>query len=438
MELCTEQDMGYIFAPPSSALMRLASLYDNANQPVNVHVDELLGKHFAVLGSSGSGKSCSVALIITKILEHHPNAHVLLLDPHNEYSSAFPELAEVLNVDNMKLPLWLLNFEEAIRVLIRGGTPPERESQITILRDAIAKSRRQYAEESKISAAITVDTPSPYRISDLYRVLNDGMGKLDKPDTALPYLRLKNRLDSLRSDKRFSFMFHEGLDVSDTLSELVGRILRIPVNGKPLAILDLSGVPSEITDVVVSLCARLMFDFAVWSIREEMPPVLMVCEEAHRYVPHDESAGFAATARAITRIAKEGRKYGLALALVTQRPSELSPEALSQCGTVFAMRLANELDQNFVQRAVPDAARGILASLPSLPTQQAIVVGEGVPVPMRVRIDPLPPGRYPHSAGARFSQMWQEDNTSVEGRDEAVRRWRLQQRQVVARTQARL
>ncbi len=231
----------------------------------------------------------------------------------------------------------------------------------------------------------------------------------------------------MRGDKRFAFMFAEGLNVPDSLPEVVGQLMRIPVKGKPLAIW-ISGVPSEITDVVVSLSCRIIFDFAVWSHRDRMPPVLLACEEAHRYVPADERIGFAATARAITRIAKEGRKYGLALALISQRPSETFREALSQCGTVFALRLGNEMDQDYVARTVPDAARGMLSALPSMPTQQAIVSGEGVPIPMRIRLDNLPANRRPRSAGAEFSKAWQTDSSDAALRDEGVRRWRQQTR----------
>lgn len=425
----TEDDLRAIFARSGQSNIRLGTLYDDPGQAAYVQIDDLLSKHFAVLGASGSGKSCTVALILSKILEQHPNAHILLLDPHDEYPTAFGPLAETINVDNLKLPFWLLDSEEAVRVLVRGGTPAERESQALILRDLIARARRQFAGEGAAAASVTVDTPVPYRLSDLTRFLNEAMGKLDRPETTMPYLRLRSRLESLRSDKRFAFMFSEGFDVPDTLPELVGRLLRLPVEGKPLAILDLSGVPSEVTDVVVSLCGRIIFDFAVWSQRETMPPVLLVCEEAHRYVPEDESMGFTATARTITRIAKEGRKYGLALALVTQRPSELSPEALSQCGTVFALRLTNELDQELVARTVPDAARGMLSALPSLPTQQAIVSGEGVPIPMRIHIDDLAAGRRPRSEAAEFSKAWRAASGDGVLRDEGVRRWRMQARQ---------
>jgi DNA helicase HerA-like ATPase len=425
----TQDDLHLIYNHPSIFDLRIGTLYDDAQQAAYVQIDDLLGKHFAVVGSTGSGKSCTVALIVDAILTAHPNAHVLMLDPHNEYASAFGDKAELLNVDNLHLPLWLLDGEEAVRVLVAGGNSAERETQAMILRDTIVRARRHYANYSPGSSSITVDTPSPYRIADLVRFLNEQMGRLDKPDTSLPYLRLRTRIESLRADKRFSFMFSEGLDVADTLADVLGTLMRIPVDGKPIAILDLSGVPSDVTDVVVSLCCRLIFDFALWTPREAMPPVMIVCEEAQRYVPAQPEAGFGATERAITRIAKEGRKYGLALALVSQRPSELAPEALSQCGTIFALRMGSEVDQQFVARAMPDSAQTMLSALPSMPTQQALVSGEGVRLPMRIRLDDLPPEQRPHSEGAAFSTEWLQDRSGGTLREEGVRRWRLQARQ---------
>ena len=258
------------------------------------------------------------------------------------------------------------------------------------------------------------------------------MGRLDKPDTSMPYLRLKTRLESLRDDRRFAFMFSDRLARQDALSQIVGRLLRIPVSGKPLTIMDLSGVPSEIAGVIVSLSCRLIFYFALWSDRERMPPVLLVCEEAHRYIPADERVGFAAAARMITRIDREGRKYGVSLALVSQRPSELSAQALSQCGTIFALRLANELDQRFMETVMPDAARGNLALLSSLGTQEAIVCGAGVPLPMRIRFDDLPCGHRPRSEGADFAKAWQTELADADFRDEGVRRWRQRSRKRLA------
>jgi DNA helicase HerA-like ATPase len=428
----TDADLTIIFAPPSHSNVRIGTLYHDASQPAFVLVNELLRSHFTVLGTTGSGKSCAVSLLLSAILADHPMAHVIVIDPHNEYTRAFGKAAEVISVDNLQLPFWLFDFEEAVGILVRGGTAQEQEAQAIILKDAITRARRHYAGESRAAATLSVDTPTPFRVSDLVRFIYEAMGKLDKADTSLPYLRLKTRLESLRDDRRFAFMFSDWLAGQDALSQIVGRLLRIPVSGKPLTIMDISGVPSEIADVVVSLSCRLMFDFAVWSDRGRMPPVLLVCEEAHRYVPADERVGFAATARVITRIAREGRKYGVSLALISQRPSELSAQALSQCGTIFALRLANDLDQRFMETVMPDAARGTLATLSSLGAQEAIVCGEGVPLPMRIRFDDLPRGRRPRSEGADFAKAWLTDSADVDFRDEGVRRWRQQSRKRVA------
>lgn len=421
-------DLDAVYGQASAASLHLGSLYHDRARPALAQMDELLAKHFAIVGTTGSGKSCAVTVILSDILERHPGAHIVLLDPHNEYARAFGDRAELIDIANLQLPLWLLNFEEAVRVLVRGGDSHDQEAQAMILKDAITRARRHFAGEEFSAAAITVDAPMPYRVFDLLRFVYDAMGKLDKPDTSIPYLRLRTRIESLRDDRRFAFMFSEGFVVKDELAPILSRLLRIPTERKPLSILDLSGIPSEIVDVVVSLSCRIIFDFALWCERARMPPLLVVCEEAHRYVPADASTGFAAAARAITRIAKEGRKYGVSLALVSQRPSELAAQALSQCGTVFALRLANEADYHFVSTLLPDAARGLLTALPSLETQEAIVSGQGVPLPMRIRFDDLAPDRRPHSEAAQFSRVWKSESVDGGFVDEAVRRWRAQSR----------
>jgi uncharacterized protein len=423
-----ETDRAAIYARPSAAAIRVASLHDDPEQPAHLAIDELLAGHFAVLGTSGSGKSCAVALILRALLADHPHAHVIVVDPHDEYAAAFGDLAEVIDIDNLDLPFWLFDFEEAVEVLVRGGTMREQEAQAIILKDAMLRARRQAAHPESGSGALTVDTPVPYRISDLVRFIDEAMGKLDNPDTAAPYLRLKLRLDSLRGDPRFAFMFSDQLLVRDILAEVVGRLLRLPANGKPLTVLDLSGVPSEIADVVVSLACRLAFDYCRWSARGSTPPILLVCEEAHRYVPADERIGFQATTRSITRIAKEGRKYGIGLALVSQRPVELSPAALSQCGTILALRLGNDRDQRFVAVALSQAAQEMLAELPSMRTQEAIVLGRAVALPMRIRLDDLPAAHRPRSESARFSAAWREGLAAPVDLEEGLRSWRQQTR----------
>jgi len=423
-----EIDLTVVYTRPSATNVSIGTLYHDPRRSAFVVVDELLAKNFAVLGATGSGKSCAVTLLLLAILAEHKHAHIVLLDPHNEYGKAFWDVAEIVNVDNLQLPLWLLDFEEAVGVLVRGGTAQEQEAQGIILKDAIIAARRRFVAEDLTAASVTVDTPVPFKASDLLRLIDEAMGKLDHPDSSAPYLRLITRLESLLHDRRFAFMFSDWLVTRDTLAQILGRLLRIPVNNKPMTIIDLSGIPIEIADIVVSLLCRLTFNLAVWAEREQMPPVLLVCEEAHRYAPASAGVGFAAASRAINRLAREGRKYGIALALITQLPSELSSQALSQCGTIFALRLGHYLDQRFMETALPDAARGMLASLPSMRTQEAIAFGEGVPLPMHIRFDDLPPDRRPRSESADFSKAWRADVAGVDFLKEGIRCWREQSR----------
>ena len=421
-------DVKIVYAQPQTANVQVGTIHQDQTTPAFLMINDLLAKHFAVLGTTGSGKSCSVALILRKILTAHPAGHVVLLDPHNEYRSAFADMAEVIEPQNLSLPCWLLSIDEIASVMVRAGDEAEQQSQLNILKDTILESKRRYAGRDGDTAHFTPDTPVPYRLTDLIRIINDNMGKLDKADTSAPFLRLLSRLEQLNADKRFGFMF-SGLLVRDSMPAVLSRFLRIPVEGKPLTIVDLSGVPSEIVDVVVSVISRLVFDFAVWSDRTRTPPLLLVCEEAHRYIPEDTDAySFTSTKTALSRIAKEGRKYGVSLCLVSQRPSELSATVVSQCGTLFALRMNNTKDQDFVAAAMPENGLGLLAVLPALRRQEAVVVGEGVTVPMRLRFDTLNSDELPRSGDAPFAEAWEQERVPPEFVVETIDRWRRQQR----------
>ncbi len=424
--MASHADLSQVYARPAVTNVCVGALFQNDQVPAYLITDELLGKHFAVLGTTGVGKSCALALILRAILAENPSGHIVLLDPHNEYAQAFADRAETLSPEDLQLPYWLLNFEEVIQVVI-GDRGADTVTQAAILKEAIVAAKIKFAGDGAAVEHITVDTPVPYRLGDLLRILDEGMGQLEKPENSVPYLRLKARIESLKADRRYGFMF-SGLVVRDNLADILARILRIPVSGKPLTVVDLSGVPSEIVDVVVSVLCRMIFDFAVWSARELSTPVLLVCEEAQRYVPSDESLGFAPTRRVISQIAKEGRKYGVALCLVSQRPSELSGSILSQCNTLFALRMSNDQDQDFVSRALPESARGFLGALASLRTRDAVVVGEGVSVPMRLRFNELAEQYRPQSASAAFSTAWRDDREPRSLIADTVARWRLQQR----------
>jgi len=424
--LATTEERARIYAPPKTASIRIGTIHPTNDLPAYLLTDELLGKHFAVLGSTGSGKSCSVALILRGILQDLPNGHVIVLDPHNEYSNVFGDAAKMLSPDDIRLPYWLLNFEEIVEVMVGRGRS-DKEIQATILRSEIVKAKRKFAGGGPGTENITIDTPVPYSLSELVTNINNHMGKLENPENSTPYLRLLSRIEDLRSDQRYAFMF-SGLVVRDVLADILSSMLSIPVQQRPFTILDLSGVPSEIVDVVVSVLCRMIFDFALWSVPAKALPMLLVCEEAHRYVPRDDNIGFEPTKRTLSRIALEGRKYGVSLALVTQRPSELSANILSQCNTLFALRMSNERDQEIARRALPENALGLLGALPSLRTQEAVIVGEGVSLPMRVRFDDLDEPHRPKSGSAEFSTRWKKEDCTRSFIEETMERWRAQTR----------
>ena len=419
----TSEDIALIYAKPNTWTLAIGSLHQDETRPAYLLSQEFLSKHSAIVGTTGSGKSCALTLILRTLLSAHPNGHVVLLDPHGEYAAAFPDLAERVTPDKLQLPYWLFSFEETCEVFC-SSDPIARSREIPILKDAILAAKQDYlCDDAAKLAQLTVDTPVPYRINRLEKRIAEAMGKLDRPDSSLPYVRLLATMEALRKDRRYAFML-EGLALRDGMGEILSRILRIPVEGKPITIIDISAVPSEIVNAVVSVLCRLIFDFALHSEREEAIPVLMVCDEAHRYIPRDESLGFEPTIRSISRIAKEGRKYGVSLCLVTQRPAELSETILSQCSTIFALRMNNEKDRSYVRAMLPDDAAGLMAALPTLRQREAIAVGEGVAHPMRIRFADLPPEHRPRGEAANFPKAWEDDRKGRDFVNEIVERWR--------------
>lgn len=423
------EDVASVYANGRGADVRIGTLHQDPSRPVHIHVDNLLGKHFAILGTTGAGKSCATALILRSVLDSFPNGHVVMLDPHNEYARAFAERAEVLDPTTVRLPYWMLNFAETASIFCSQDVAT-REYELAILKEAILKARREFAATQSGRANvghITVDTPSPYLLADVLATVEKGLGRLEKVGGALPYLRLQSRIEAMRADDRFGFMFSRDF-VDDTLAEIVSRLIRVPVDGKPITIIDLSGVPSEIVDVLVSVMCRMIFDFALWSVEHHAAPTLLVCEEAHRYVPRDERLGFEPTRRAITRIAMEGRKHGVSLCLVSNRPSELSATMLAQCNTIFALRMSNQQDQEFVRSVLPEGTNGLLAALPALRPQEAVAIGDGVSIPLRLRFDDLDDAHRPRSTTAPFAHAWKRQALGQDFVRDTITRWRHQRR----------
>ncbi|GGC35190.1 ATPase [Novosphingobium marinum] len=421
----TNSDLRQIYASDGRACIQVGNVYPTKDIRAGIYVDAFLGKHFALLGSTGTGKSTSAALILHRICEAAPEGHVLMIDPHGEYSAAFRNTGLILDVSNLQMPYWLMNFEEHCEVFLTSSGN-DRQVDADILAKCLyqARMKNRLAEQM---GKITVDAPIPYLLSDLSTIIQNEMGKLDKASTSAPYMRIKNKIDEMKSDPRYQFMF-SGMLVGDTMSEFLAKIFRLPARGKPISIVDVSGVPSDITSTVVAVLSRLVFDFAIWAREEKTRPVLLVCEEAHRYVPSEKHADDSSVGRVLSRIAKEGRKYGISLGLITQRPSDLAEGVLSQCGTIISMRLNNDRDQAFVKAAMPEGSRGFLDSIPALRNRECIICGEGVSIPIRATFDDLEEFKRPASEDPSFTQLWNGGGGEEEMVVRTVQRWRAQGR----------
>jgi len=398
-----QRDLAAVYDLAGRHALTIGQLSQDETIAARIAIDDTLNRHFAVVGTTGVGKSTAVSLLIRKAIEARPDLRVLILDPHNEFSSAFPEQSIRINTQTLDLPFWLFRLEELVEVLFRGRDPIPEE--VDLLRDIIPLAKHTYrnpasnglVRRSSDSGGITVDTPVPYRIADVFKIIDDRLGLLETKHDRPIYRSLRIRIDAAVNDPRYRFMFASRL-IEDNIHQTIGHIFRVPHHGRPITCFELAGLPSEVVNSVCSVLARLAFDIAMGS--HGKLKLLVLCEEAHRYMPADPRLGFAPTRHALSRIAKEGRKYGCFLGVVTQRPGELDPTVLSQCSTVFAMRLANELDQEIIRSAIADSSTSTLSFLSSMGQREAIAFGEGVATTMRMKFEYLAPALLPGSTHA--------------------------------------
>jgi uncharacterized protein len=389
--LLSSSELRLIHNKSSTATGTIGKLLQDCSIEANINVNDMLSKHFAVLGTTGVGKSSAVMILLQQVLNVRPDVRIFLLDAHNEYGKCFGEQSMVLNLRNLKLPFWLFNFEEIVDVFF-GGRPGNAD-EVAVLAELIPLAKVAYlrqrggSDRSSLkrsdTAGYTAHTPVPYTLSDLVALIDERMGKLENRSTRTIYHKLISRIETVRSDLRYAFMFENANFGGDTFSEVLNQLFRLIPAGRPMTVMHMAGFPAEVIDAVVSVVGRLAFEFGFWS--KGAAPVLFVCEEAHRYASSDRSTGFGPTRRALSRIAKEGRKYGVFLGVVSQRPAELDPTILAQCSTLFVMRMANDRDHAILRSAVSDAASNLLDFIPSLGTGEAFIFGEGVALPTQLR-----------------------------------------------------
>src|SRR5271163_3164433 len=385
-------DLRAIYSIRGAVGVEIGRLTQNETIPATINVRELVTRHFAVVGSTGVGKTTAVSMLLKTCLRERPNLRVMIVDPHNEYAAHFSRDSVVLDSDNLELPYWMFKFDEMVDIIYAGRKPDPDESDALYEVIKSAKTRFSAAANSRLSASrrqsaseggfLSADTPVPYRISDAVQVIEEWMGKLDPRYARADMRALKHRLESLSHDPRFRFMFGK-LVVEDSMAKVLSQIFRLPKAGAPVTIVQMAGLPNEVVNSVVSVLARMAFEIALWS--DATYEIMLLCEEAHRYIPADSAQGFLPTRQAIGRIAKEGRKYGASLGVITQRPSELDPTALSQCSTMFAMRLANERDKGIISAAVGISSEGTISFLSSIADREAIAFGEAIATPMRMK-----------------------------------------------------
>lgn len=439
LHLVTAATLSVLFSKYSAANFKVGKLSAFESVDVFIDPDAFFGRHAAILGQSGSGKSWSVTSFVQSTLKAMPNAHIIILDLHGEYGSKdwdpstsppFPaDKVRCIKAADLEIPYWLLTYEELIELLI-DADDPNASVQIAFLRGAVLELKRE-ANAHLDLGHITVDSPIYFSLEALmerFKFANETTADFGKTKTALTgkFDQLLVKLQSRLNDTRYDFLLRpQKRNSSESLPGLLRDFVGLGEKHAKVTVLDLSSVPFDVHPTVTAQIGRLAFEFNYWNPKCREFPIFLIAEEAHSYIPRATASGHQGTRRSFERIAKAGRKYAVGLCVVSQRPNELSETVLSQCSTFVCLRITNPDDQAYVRALVPDSARGILEALTSLAQGEAIATGEGVPMPVRFRVTmPDPP---PNAQDIDYAKMWSRgpQETDVE---HIVECWRRQRR----------
>lgn len=437
------------------------------------NIDKLFGQHSAVLGSTGAGKSGTVASVLHSVIAHHPvegqpsNPRIVIIDPHGEYAAAFGDDASLFRAydaphetaiehASLRLPFWLMSSDE-FRSLVVGKTENEATSQSNIVYKALTHARMVEAGLTKAAADIDLtalgpdkhpqepiplptddpedlearkaaianfdrDKPRPFRLYEFIAHITKLQTKRyykenwvdETSSVSQKFSSILDKVNVLSADTRISFLLDNHLDGENplTLTDVLAQFLTIAGEQQTkIKIIDISGLPNEVAGPLTAAIARLLFQYKLNQNREgrERDPILLVCEEAHRYVPDRGEAQYAVAQEAVRRIAREGRKYGLGLMLVSQRPADVEGTVISQCNSWIVLRLSNSQDQQHVKRFLPDSLSNMTSVLSSLPRQEALFVGEAAALPARIKIKTLPADKLPDSNDISFATGWSQE-----------------------------
>lgn len=434
-------DIAQMFERYQSKGFSVGTVATHPSLKVCLDPTSLFGRHFAILGQTGSGKSWTVASLVQRTVEVMPKAHIIILDLHGEYCwkredgsrhYAFAD-AIVRHVDarELEIPYWLMTYAELCDLLIEHS---EREAtnQTAFFRDCLLEGRQ---EENRAAtpalglARVTVDTPIYFSLDVLIAKVKaknvERVGNRQGPMFG-DFDRFLMRIESKLNDTRYDFLLRPTKrNTSASLSAMLRDFVGLGTQKAAVTVIDLSSVPFDVRPTVAAQIGRLAFEFNYWNPQYRDFPILLMCEEAHAYIPRASESQFAGARKSMERIAKEGRKYGVGLAVVSQRPHEVSETVLAQCGTFICLRITNPDDQGYVRRLVPESEGDLVSILAGLGRGEALVLGEAVPLPTRLQFDK--PNPTPNSDDVDFYGKWRDGPADLDV-DAIVKRWRSQER----------
>lgn len=397
----------------------------------------LFGRHFAILGQSGSGKSWTVASLLQRAVAVMPKAHIILLDLHGEYcwydesremQSAFEKnTVRYVPAQQLEIPYWIMTFEELVDLFI-DRSDPGASIQMAFFRDIIFDLKKKAGNELGMTT-VSVDSPIYFSLIDVYeRFKKTNQERSDFGKTKGPLFgqfdKFLVKLQSRLNDVRYDFLLKpRRRKTSASLSGLLRDFVGLGDPKCQITVIDLSLIPSDVRPSISAQIGRVAFEFNYWNPRNREFPILLLCEEAHTYIPRESNTRFEGTRKSMERIAKEGRKYGVGLGVVSQRPHELSETVLAQCGTFICLRITNPDDQDYVRDLVPEAEGDLTTTLTSLGRGEAMVLGEAAVLPTRFQVHrPNPP---PNSNDIDFHKAWNTGPDDLDV-DSIVDRWRHQ------------
>ncbi len=433
-------DLERIFSGHSQVEYKVGRLTSFDGIDVHLDASAFFGRHAAILGQSGSGKSWTVTSLIQSALRSMPRAHIILLDMHGEYcdrdvdgitaKAPFEEnKVRSLKAQALEFPYWLLSYSELCELIV-DPADENASIQISFVRSLLMRLKRETNEHLDLGH-ITVDSPVYYSMDSLMELIREAneqttdFGKTRSPLFG-KFDQMLVRLNSLLNDTRYDFLMKPQMRTStESLAGLMSDLVGL---GKPKAsitVLDLSAVPFDVVPMVTAQIGRLVYEFNFWNPLCREFPIFLICEEAHEYIPREDIPRYREARRSMERIAKNGRKYAVGICVVSQRPHDVSETVLAQCSSFICLRISNPDDQEYVRSMVPEAARGTFAALTSLSKGEAVALGEAVPMPVRIRVDmPDPP---PNSTDIDYAGKWSEGGLKISV-DKLVSNWHRQLR----------